>query len=69
MLDYIVNTVKPDLIFWTGDNSAHDLWRNTAEEAAGYTSTTTRMLFEALEGADITVIPVLGNHDTWITPH
>ena len=24
-LDYIVNEVKPDVIFWTGDNSAHNV--------------------------------------------
>jgi hypothetical protein len=24
MLDYIKNTIKPDMIVWTGDNSPHD---------------------------------------------
>ena len=31
MLDFVVNEVKPDVIFWTGDNSAHDIWKNTVE--------------------------------------
>jgi len=31
MLEYVVNEIQPDVIFWTGDNSAHDIWKNTVE--------------------------------------
>ena len=65
MLDFIVNEVKPDVIFWTGDNSSHDTWKNTVEQVTEYTKTVTNMVKEAIEGTDITVIPIHGNHDTW----
>ena len=29
MLDYVVSDVKPDMLFWTGDNSPHNIWYNT----------------------------------------
>lgn len=37
MLDFVVSDVKPDMMFWTGDNSPHDIWYNTQEECADYT--------------------------------
>ena len=37
MLNYIVNDIKPDFIIWTGDNSAHDIWKNTSDEVVEYT--------------------------------
>jgi sphingomyelin phosphodiesterase len=65
LLDYVVNEVKPDAIFWTGDNSAHNVWDNTDEEVTNYTIKSTQMIKEKLEGTDITVFPIHGNHDTW----
>ena len=66
MLDYIVNDIKPDFIIWTGDNSAHDVWKNTSDEVIEYTVKVTQMLKDAIKGHNITVLPVLGNHDTWV---
>ncbi len=37
MLDHIVANDVPDMIFWTGDNSAHDIWSNDANESVSYT--------------------------------
>lgn len=65
MLDYIVKEAKPDVIFWTGDNSSHNVWDNTNEEVTSYTVTVSQMIHEKLDGTDITVIPIQGNHDTW----
>lgn len=65
MLDYIVNEVKPDMIFWTGDNSAHNTWENTLEEVTNYTIHITEMIKAKLNQTEITVIPIQGNHDTW----
>jgi sphingomyelin phosphodiesterase len=31
LLDYIINEVKPDIVFWTGDNSPHNTFDNTEE--------------------------------------
>ena len=65
LLDYIANEVKPDVMFWTGDNSAHDIWKNTEEEVTSYTITLTEMIKAKFESTDITVFPIQGNHDTW----
>jgi len=43
-LDYIVSEIKPDIIFWTGDNSAHDTWETTSDEVIAYTFKLTQML-------------------------
>ena len=37
MLDHIVETDLPDMVFWTGDNSAHNVWNNNANESIMYT--------------------------------
>ena len=58
MLDYIVNEVQPDLILWTGDNSAHDIYQNTQTEVIEYNQVMTQMLIDAIEGHNITVLPI-----------
>ena len=65
-LDFIVSEIKPDLIIFGGDNSAHDVYMNTSEEVTNYTIQVSEMLQEAVKGHDITVLPILGNHDTWV---
>ena len=37
MMSFIVSEIKPDLIFWTGDNSSHNIWSNTTQEVTDYT--------------------------------
>lgn len=44
LLEYITETVKPDMMFWTGDNTAHNVWNNTADETTIYTITVTNMI-------------------------
>lgn len=41
MLSYISEEIKPDMLIWTGDNSAHNVWDNTVEEITNYTITIT----------------------------
>jgi sphingomyelin phosphodiesterase len=41
MLDYVRDEIKPDLFFWTGDNSAHDVWENTDDEVISYVANIT----------------------------
>lgn len=41
MLKYITETTKPDMVFWTGDNSAHNVWDNSDDEVTKYTLTIT----------------------------
>ena len=65
MLEYIVTEVKPDILFWTGDNSPHNVYNNTEEEVTNYTIHVTEMIKARLGSTDITVLPVHGNHDVW----
>ena len=66
MLSFITEEMKPDIVFWTGDNTAHNVWDNTADETAIYTITVTNMIKHAFKKHDITVFPIQGNHDTWV---
>jgi len=63
MFDFIKEEVKPDLMFWTGDNSAHDVWENTENEVINYTQAITDAIKKQLPGLE--VYPSIGNHDTW----
>lgn len=38
MFVYIRDVVRPDVLFWTGDNSPHTIWKNDEAEviAASY---------------------------------
>lgn len=65
LMDYVVSEIKPDIIFWTGDNSSHNIWNNTVEEVTSYTETVTNIIKDAIKDSDITVLPIHGNHDTW----
>ena len=65
MLRFITDDLKPDILFWTGDNSPHNIWSNTADEVVAYTMAVTTMIKQALEGSGITVFPIQGNHDAW----
>ena len=62
MFDYIKEMPeKPDLIFWTGDNIAHDIWNQTAHKNADYTIQMTDWMFE--HWPEIPVFAVPGNHE------
>jgi len=70
MFDFIATNqdeLKTDFITWTGDNSAHNVWDNTAEEITDYTRNITETLKSSLTKADktIEIFPIQGNHDTW----
>jgi len=65
MFDFIRDTIKPDVLFWTGDNSPHSIWDNTPEEVISSTANVTNLMFDSFRGSQITVYPVEGNHDMW----
>lgn len=65
VLDHILNNVKPDLVFWAGDNSPHNIWSLTNESVSDYVIKATQMIQEKFDGTDITFIPAQGNHDTF----
>ena len=64
-MDFVVSDIKPDMLFWTGDNSSHNVWSNTEVEITRYTEAVTNIIKDSTVGADITIVPILGNHDTW----
>jgi len=66
MLKFVTDEIKPDMVFWTGDNTAHNVWSNTADETLMYTTTVTTMIKQAFKKTDITMWPIHGNHDTWV---
>ena len=60
-----MSEIKPDVIFWTGDNSPHNIWENSEDEVIRSTKIVTDMLKAALKNTNIQVLPIHGNHDTW----
>ena len=67
MLDFLVlDENLPDMLFLTGDFSAHNVWDNTATESVEYTKKVSTMIKDALDGKNVTVMPIQGNHDTWV---
>ena len=65
MLQHIAQNHDIDSIFWTGDNSAHNVWSNSNEEVIDYTLMITNEIKAAFAGKNIPVYPATGNHDTW----
>lgn len=65
LMEFVAGEIQPDLLFWTGDNSSHNIWSNTVEEVTSYTELVTNMIKDAVKDTDITVVPIHGNHDTW----
>lgn len=53
--------VKPDAVFWTGDNPPHDIWEQTREGQINNSAFLTQALQEAF--GDIPVFPCIGNHE------
>lgn len=46
------------MVFWTGDNSAHNVWSNNENESVAYTVKVTEMIKAAFDGKDVTVMPI-----------
>lgn len=65
MLQFVRDDVKPDMFFWTGDNSPHNVWSNNNAEVGNATYNITMEIQKVFNGTNITVLPIQGNHDTW----
>ena len=51
-----------DLILWTGDNTPHDIWKQTQDYNLNYTM----LLSEKLKASTKTkIIATMGNHESW----
>ena len=54
---------NPDMLFWTGDNSPHDIWQQTNEIVTNHTISLTRMIKETFADSPVKIYPCTGNHD------
>jgi UDP-2,3-diacylglucosamine pyrophosphatase LpxH len=61
MGDFINSEIKPDMILWSGDITAHDIWKYSLEEVKKYTHTFADFLKDKFLGQSL--YPVEGNHD------
>ena len=66
MLDFINTEINPEMLIWTGDNNAHNVWENTAEEVTEYMNVISKMISDTFTGSGTKILPVQGNHDTWV---
>ena len=53
-----------DFIIWTGDNAEHNNY-NSSQEEVYYTTQTIKDTIEEAFGKNITVYPVVGNHEVY----
>ena len=44
MLAYIRDTIKPDMVVWTGDTVPHNIWANSNEEVAEIVTKTSNLI-------------------------
>ena len=58
MLDHIAANDVPDMVFWTGDSTPHDVWYNTADETVDYVIRVSEMIYGAFDGKNVTVMPI-----------
>lgn len=65
MLEFTKSEIQPDILFWTGDNSPHNVWSNSNEEVAEATASITKIIQAHFDNTNISVYPIQGNHDTW----
>ena len=62
MMKFIKNLPnQPDLVFWTGDNIAHDIWNQSAHKNSEYTIQMTDWIKE--HWGEIPVFATTGNHE------
>jgi sphingomyelin phosphodiesterase len=56
-----VSTMQIDLVLWTGDNTAHDIWQQTQDYNLNYSVLLTDLMKSKLKAK---VIPTSGNHES-----
>eukprot|EP01133_Synstelium_polycarpum_P004085 gene4085-4761_t len=67
MVHYMLNDltkvkgIRPDYVFWTGDNEPHDVWKQTRETGVNSTLLVTNLIKQYFP--DSQVFPSLGNHE------
>lgn len=64
MFQFVRDEIKPDVLFWTGDMSAHSVWENSNEEVAEVNNVVANEM-KAIFGDSLVVYPLQGNHDVF----
>ena len=60
-LQFISEEIKPDVIIWTGDNTAHDVWHQNSSTQTVPTKFATEYIKEFLP--NVPLFPIFGNHE------
>lgn len=63
MLNFIKESIEPDVVLWSGDSVPHNIGTLTLESNVEQIKKVTQMVAEGLDG--IRVYPTIGNHDTY----
>jgi sphingomyelin phosphodiesterase len=64
MFEYIRDEIKPEVLFWTGDMSPHNVWENSHEEVAEVNYVVAKQMQEIF-GESLMIYPLQGNHDVF----
>lgn len=64
MFEFVRDEIKPDVLFWTGDMSAHSVWENSNEEVADVNNIIANQMKDMF-GDKFMIYPLQGNHDVW----
>jgi len=64
MFKFMRDEVKPDVLFWTGDMSAHSVWENSFDEVIEVNYRVAKEMQEIF-GDSLNVYLLQGNHDVW----
>ena len=65
VLEYIRDTIQPDLVIWTGDNSAHSIWDISQHNVIQSTIDVSIMMSSVFTANGIPVFPAIANHDVF----
>ncbi|XP_063678896.1 sphingomyelin phosphodiesterase-like [Bolinopsis microptera] len=61
-LEFISQQIKPEVIFWTGDIPAHDVWKQSRADQLQHIQVTADLMSQYFP--DTRVYPSLGNHES-----
>lgn len=64
-LEYIRDTIQPDVIIWTGDNSPHDEYSTNQAEVTMTLNVSTQMIQNVFPNMNSTIFACYGNHDAY----
>jgi sphingomyelin phosphodiesterase len=64
-----IKSMNPDALFWVGDSIPHNLESLTFQSNVDIMKNITKKIKETFLDAGITVVPVIGNHDSFPADH